>query len=83
VQFEFPRIAKLSKASAQADKVRPSCREAESHRSFRDIVDATLLQAKAMCIVLPVDQMHEIFSLGYRERKWTGMTWRGQKLLTI
>lgn len=55
MQFEFPGIAELSKASAQADKVRPSCREAKSHRSFRDIVDATLVQAKAMCFVLPVD----------------------------
>jgi len=27
-----------------------------------------------MCFVLPVDQMHEVFSLGYRERKCTGMT---------
>jgi hypothetical protein len=66
VQLEFPRIAELSKASAQTDKVRPSRREAESHRGFRDIVDATLVQAKAMCFVLSVNQMYEVFSLVFR-----------------
>lgn len=43
VQLELSRLAELAKTHSQADEIRPSYRDGQSHTGLGDIIDAVAM----------------------------------------
>ncbi|KAI3482129.1 hypothetical protein L1887_55260 [Cichorium endivia] len=62
VQTELARLGKLAKARAERHEVRACDRDGQTHRRFRDVVDAVAVEAEDVRILGSVDEVHEVLA---------------------